>query len=318
MEIKEITHQDIAYHDKRYFIPGHGESAMLEQSIRNSGLISPPIVTTRADGYVVVCGWKRLRIIRAMGQAGFSALVEENQDDGSLFRKAVEENSIVRPFSELEKAWVLAKFKGFGIEEENLIREICPLLGLPAAKWSLEAYLSFHDLEPEVQSVVKDKNLSRQALLALTELSDEGRAAVQPLLSPLGGNKIRELCEDLNEVTRRKRINATEVMNEPEIQELLKSSQLSLQQKAEKMRYLIKTYRYPQYYSWKQRMEEILQKVDWPEDMDFVPTAYFEDQDISVTIKFSGIEDMKAKLKTLTGISESKDFAELIGFLSND
>lgn len=318
MEIKKLRHQDIAYHDKRFFIPGHERSYRLERSVRQVGLISPPLVTPREDGYVVVCGWKRLQVCRALSDEGFSALIDEDRSDRALFRKAVEENAIIRPFNELEKAWVLAKFLGFGMKESDIIHEINPFLGLPATKWALEAYLSFYELEPEIQSVVMDKNLSRQALTALAELDEQARTALLPLLPPLGGNKIRELCEDLYDVSKRRGESGAEVMSRSEIREVQQLHQISMMQKADKIRLMLKTLRNPQYYSWKRRVDETLQKIGWPEDVDLSPSEYFEENDISIKLKFSTIENMRAKLKALTEAGERKEFVEMIGFLSND
>lgn len=318
MEIKNITHQDVAYHDKRFFVPSHGDREGLERSIREFGLINPPVVTARAEGWVVVCGWRRLTVCRSLPEAGLQVLVDEERDDGRLFRRAVEENAIVRPFNELEKAWVLAKFKAFGLPDTDLIREINPFLGLPAAKWSLEAYLSFKNLEPEIQSVVTDKNLSRQALQALAELDEAERAEILPLLAPLGGNKIRELCEDLHEVAGRRRVSGTVIMDDPEIRDVMNSPKLSVQQKADHIRLMIKNMRYPKYVSWKRRMEATLRKVGWPEDVDFVPTAYFEDENISLKMRFGRLEELRAKLRVLMDTIEHEAFIELMENPSHD
>ncbi len=317
MKLTKLKHREIAYKDKRFFIPGHGNSGRLERSIRTVGVINPPIVAPGADGFIVVCGWRRLQVCRRLSDKRFFVLIDETSGDRTLFRKAVEENAVVRPFNELEKAWVLAKFKGFGMEESELIKDINPLLGLASAKWALDNYLSFYELEPEVQVVVMEKNLPRQALTALSELGEEERKEILPLLEPLGGNKIRELCEDLYDVAKRGGVSGSEVMRKREIREVLRMDQMSPVQKSEKIRLILKALRYPEYYSWKRRVEETLNNIGWPEDIDFIPSEYFEENDISIKMKIGKMEDMRDNLKALSELGNRKEFKEMIGFLCN-
>ncbi len=121
-------------------------------SVRKAGLLVPPVLREVGDGlYQVVCGWRRIQVLGALGLESVEALTgsrEEFTDEASL-RRSLLENRFHRGFNEIERAMVFVR-----------LQDEFPSL-LPRLGDVLEADLRFPQEPPALQD--------RRFLLSLPE-----------------------------------------------------------------------------------------------------------------------------------------------------
>ena len=109
MRFTQIDPHDIDLTDERFRISFILSSDELAVSIRDLGLLNPPVLAQRKGGRtILVSGWKRVLACRALSLSPIPVFVADEKDDLELFKGAVYENASVRTLSAVEKAEVRA------------------------------------------------------------------------------------------------------------------------------------------------------------------------------------------------------------------
>ncbi len=306
LDIKEIFLKDERFRTSYFF-----SLEKLKHSLREVGLLQPPLVALRKNRLILVSGWKRVLACIGLSLSYLPVLITEEKDDLKTFLMAFYENLATREFSLLEKAEILGRLKRFGEDEKRIIRHYLPLLDIPATVSHLDTYLVFYQFEPEVKKAIHEKNMSFLSVKPLAELSSQERKRLLPLLLPLGQNKRRELLEDILEVSRMNNIPLQKILLSPEIQAVQESEALTPLQKADRTLLLLRKKRYPALSSMQDSFESLLRKMEWPEEIRISPSPFFEEKDFSVRFSFQNEEQLKAGLLKLVELSARRDFVEI-------
>jgi len=286
MKREKLDIKEIFLKDERFRTSYHFSLEKPKLSLKEVGLLHPPLVALRNDRFILVSGWKRILACVELSLSPLPVLITEEKDDLKTFLMAFYENLATREFSLLEKAEILASLKRLGEDEKRIIQHYLPLLDIPATLSHLDSYLSFSQFEPEVKKAIHEKNMSFLSVKPLVELSSQERERLLPLLLPLGQNKRRELLEDILEVSRMNNTPVQKTLLSPEIQAVQESETLTLLQKADRTLLLLRKKRYPALSSMQDSFESLLRKMDWPEEIRISPSPFFEEEDFTVRFSF--------------------------------
>jgi len=311
MKKERIDLNEIFLKDERYRTSFHFSLEKLKLSLKETGLLHPPLVVFRSERFILVSGWKRILACAELSLSPIPVLITEEKDDLKTFLMAFYENLATREFSLLEKAEILTRLKRFGEDEKRITRDYMPLLDIPATLPNLDKYLAFSQFEPEVKKAVHEKNMSFSSVKPLVEFSSRERKQLLPLLLPLGQNKRRELLEDILEVSRKSDTAVHKILLSPEIKAVQESETLTPLQKADSIRLLSRKKRYPAFSSMQDSFESLLRKIDWPEEIAISPSPFFEEEDFTVRFTFRSEEQLKAGLLKLEELSARKDFSKI-------
>ncbi len=311
MKKAKLSLDDISLKDERFRISYYFSLEKLVLSLRKVGLINPPMVTIRNNHPILVTGWKRVLACLKASFASIPVFVIEEEDELKTFLMAFYENLATRKYSLLEKAEVVKRLKYFGEREESIVKDYLPLLEIPPTPYHLDLFLTFSRFKKELKRFIYQKNLPFASLERLAEFNASERKLLLPLLQPLGQNKQKEILEDLREIAIKNDISAEKVLESDEIQEALKSENVSTLQKADKIRYLLKKKRYPHLHSWKNAFDASLSRVQWPEAIGIHHSPFFEDEDISVNFDFKNEEEFRDCLKKLQKVASKKELSRL-------
>jgi len=311
MKKERIDLNEIFLKDERYRTSFHFSLEKLKLSLKETGLLHPPLVVFRSERFILVSGWKRILACAELSLSPIPVLITEEKDDLKTFLMAFYENLATREFSLLEKAEILTRLKRFGEDEKRIIRHYLPLLDIPATLLYLDTYLAFSQFEPEVKKAIHEKNMSFSSVKPLVEFSSRERKQLLPLLLPLGQNKRRELLEDILEVSRKSDTAVHKILLSPEIKAVQESETLTPLQKADSIRLLSRKKRYPAFSSLQDSFESLLRKIDWPEEIAISPSPFFEEEDFTVRFTFKSEEQLKAGLLKLEELSARKDFSKI-------
>ena len=311
MKKERIDLNEIFLKDERYRTSFHFSLEKLKLSLKETGLLHPPLVVFRSERFILVSGWKRILACAELSLSPIPVLITEEKDDLKTFLMAFYENLATREFSLLEKAEILTRLKRFGEDEKRIIRHYLPLLDIPATLLYLDTYLAFSQFEPEVKKAVHEKNMSFSSVKPLVEFSSRERKQLLPLLLPLGQNKRRELLEDILEVSRKSDTAVHKILLSPEIKAVQESETLTPLQKADSIRLLSRKKRYPAFSSLQDSFESLLRKIDWPEEIAISPSPFFEEEDFTVRFTFRSEEQLMAGLLKLEELSARKDFSKI-------
>jgi len=280
-------------------------------SLREIGLINPPLVTIRNDRFILVTGWKRVLACLKLSFPFVPVRVSEEKDDLQNFLIAIHENLATRDFSLVEKAEIIRRLMTFGVKSSRVMSDYLPLLDVPAAFSFYEKYLALAELESDLKKVIHEKDIPFSVLQIFLELKPGTRRLVMPILMPLGQNKQKEILEDLQEISQRENITAEEILKSREILPIQSSDKLSPLQKADKIRVWLRKRRYPSFSSWEESFDLTLRKMRWPKEIALKHSPFFEDEDISVAFSFKNKKEFEESISKLKQLASQKEFSKL-------
>ncbi len=311
MNVEQVPLDTLYLQDERFRISRFFALDRLILSLKEIGLVHPPLVIWRDNLLILVTGWKRILACLELSLSPIPVVCLEEQDDLKVFLKAFHENLTIREYSLLEKAEILKKLKHFGEKEKSIVRHYLPRLGIPSTAYHLDTYLAFSEFHPDIQKTIHEKQMSFAVLELLASFSPQDRKRLLPLLLPLGLNKQRELLEDCREISIREDLSAVEILMSSDIRKILTSKKLSDLQKSNEIRHLLRKKRYPHLSSQQERFVTTLKNVDWQRDVNLEPSRFFEEDKMTLRFNFKNEEELKDTLSKLQEVSSKKEFVKI-------
>jgi ParB-like chromosome segregation protein Spo0J len=311
MRLETIRLSRINLRDERFRISHFFDVEPMAQSIREIGLRNPPLVLDRDNRFILVSGWKRVLACRDIGLSEIPALVNDQGDDLKVFVAAVQENLLHRALSLTEKAVILDKLLAFGMGKKAVVGETMPSLLLPATTSHLRRLLDLVRARGDVKKYAHEKDIPIGVLESLLRFGDADRSRILPVLRPLGQNKQKEVLDDLWEISRRDRVSVRRVLGGRQIGETLRSAKLSPLQKADRVRRILRSLRYPALSSRQASFDMILRKMGRPREIVIQPSPYFDDDRVGVSFRFRSADEFRERLTELERLAARPEFLRL-------
>jgi len=297
--------------DERFRISCHSNLDKIIFSLKEIGLVNPPIVTLREPHIVLVSGWKRVLGCINLSFSQIPVYMLDEKDDLKAFRMSFYENLATRSYDIVEKAEIVGKLKKLGEDTNSIVKKYLPLIDIHPTRFHLDVYLAVFKFDPEIKKLILEKNVLFSSLQLLTEFTPRERRLLLPLLSCLGQNKMKEILEDLLEISWKHNIPAWKFLLSRDIRDIQDSENLSSVQKADKIRLLLRRKRYPTLFAWTESFDSVLKKMCWPKEVSVSPSNYFEGEEIYVKFNFENMEEFRKKLAKLQELSSRKEFSDI-------
>jgi ParB family chromosome partitioning protein len=311
MKKKNLSLKEISLEDERFRISYYFSLEKLILSIQKVGLLNLPLVALRDKRFILASGWKRVLACIKLSLSSIPVFVLEEEDDLKTFLAAFYENFATREFSLLEKAEILSRLKKFGKDEKSIVKHYLPLLDIPSTLSNLESFLAFSRIEPEVKRVIHQKNMPFSSVKLIVGFTSQERKLLLPLLLPSGQNKLKEILEDLKEISRRNDIAAKKILSSKEILDIRGSEKLSPVQKADKIRLILRKKRYPALSLREESFNSLLNKLKLPKAVMVKPSPFFEEESFSLNFSFGSSEELKTNLLKLQELALKKEFSAI-------
>jgi len=308
---KVLPVEEIDLQDERFRIRPTGALDPVMASIREVGLIQPPLLVKREDRLVIMSGWRRVSACLCLGRTDLPVLIEEIPEDLTAFRKSFYENLSIRKFSPAEKADVLKKFLEFGEEPRILVRRFLPLLGIPSTRRHLDDYLGFAGLDEDTRLMIHEIQPDFATLRILAAMTRKERLLLRPFLQRLGKNRRKQVLSDLHELTRIRDVSVEEIMGGAELRTVFKNSQPPGFEQAENLRVSLRRLRYPRLSAWRERFSEKIADLELPSDVRIDPGPNFEGDEMSLSFSFRDGEELRDTLRRLMSLAGSRRIEDL-------
>ena len=311
MKKKNLSLKEISLEDERFRISYYFSLEKLILSIQKVGLLYPPLVALRDKHFILASGWKRVLACIKLGMSSLPVFVTEEEEELKTFLAAFYENLATREFYLLEKAEILSRLKKFGEDEKKIVQRYLPLLDIPSTLSNLESYLAFSRFEPELKRIIHEKNMPFSSVKLLAGYNPQERKSLLPLLLPSGQNRMKEILEDLMEISRRNDIAPQKILSSKEVLDIMGHEKLSPLQKADKIRFFLKKKRYPALSSRKESFDYLLNKLRLPKTIVVKPSPFFEEENFSVNFSFGNSEELKTNLLKLQELTSKQEFSAI-------
>jgi len=312
MKKKNLSLKEIFHEDERFRISYYFSLEKLILSIQNVGLLNPPLVAFRDKHFILVSGWKRVLACIKLSLSYLPVFVIEEEDELKTFLAAFYENFAKREFSLLEKSEILSRLKRFGEDDKKIIKHYLPLLDIPSTLSHLESYLAFSKFESGVKRIIHQKNMPFSSVKLLAGFTPQERKSLLPLLLPSGQNRVKEILEDLKEISRRNDTAPKTVLSSKEILNIMESEKLSPLQRADRIRLILKKKRYPELTSRRESFDALLKKLQLPKTVAVKPSPFFEEENFSVSFSFGNRKELKTNLLKLQELASKQELSAML------
>ncbi len=315
--IRKIPLKQIDLADETFSVNFMADLQRIRSSIEEVGVLQPVLLKEKRDGFQIVCGFRRISVLKELliPEVKARVLEEKERDDLSLFSIALHENLTTRGLNTVEKAIALDKLiHRFKLHRSDVIAKILPLFSLETSEKILNTYLLLAGIEDEVKRFVAEEEVSRSNIRRLAAFSADDRKAFLSLVSPLklGENRLREVLTFLEEITRRDQVTVEGVIGRPEIQSILCQEELTPSQRTEKVKTLLMRSRYPRMYQLEERFEAKRKELNLPVGVTLRHPPFFEGKGLKIELQCETMEQYRMLLSALAGLQEKKTFQEIL------
>ena len=204
-------------------------------------------------------------------------------------------------FSGIQIGRVLKQFRDSDFTTEEIADQVLPKLGL---KPSVRLVRQLLDLKIVLETIELPESLLRLESEELLPLLKFSRTALPDVAAfcarmEVGGKKLRNLLQVLDEVSRLKEMSADEVLKLPEIMEITGRSSLQAPVRYRLLKQQLDTWRYPELSDLRQRFEQGRQRLNLSQRITLESDPYFENDDLTLSLKISSIQELRKHLKDL-------------------
>ena len=312
-----IPLQQIDLSDDTFSVNYLPDLQKLRSSIEKVGLIQPVILRKKSGGYQIVCGFRRISIMKELGKSEIESKVfeEKEMDEFQFFSLSLHENLTTRGFNTVEKAIALDKLiHRFQIDPDIVLQTFLPLFLLEPNEKILNTFLSLAQMEEETKAYVLREEVSRSNIRKFATLNPDDRIAILSLISPLklGENRLKEILTLLEEISRRNQNRVREIVQRPEIQAVLSQKELTPSQKTERVKKILVDLRYPKMNQLEEEFEKKKKGLNLPSSVTLHHQPFFEGRGLRVQFQFETMEEYQAVLSALSLLSGREEFQDIL------
>ena len=317
MDIRKIPLQQIDLLDDTFSVNYLPDLQKLRSSIEEVGLIQPVLLRKKSGGHQIICGFRRISVMKELGTSEIESRVfeEKETDELQLFSLSLSENLTTRGFNAVEKGIALEKLiRRFQVDPAAVIKTFLPFFSLEPNEKILNTYLSLAQMEDEIKTYVLKEEVSRSNIRRLSALTPDDRMAIFSLISrlKLGENRLREALTLLEEISRRNQCKEKDIVQRSEIQAILSQKELTPSQKTERIKKVLTDLRYPKLNQLEKAFEKKRKDLSLPSNISLHHPPFFEGKGLKIEFQFESMEEYRSILKSLSSLPDKKEFEEII------
>jgi len=166
----------------------------------------------------------------------------------------------------------------------------------------------------DIERKIADGRISYGTGLVLKLLEKKERSALSDFLETLkpSVNKMREIAENLYEISKRENLTVAELIESREIRNIM-SLGISRKRKIELLRNFLREKRFPEFSKKTSRIRSKIKALKLPPKIKISYPENFEKEKLTATIEFSNSEELEELLLSLR--RKKKEFDDIIELL---
>lgn len=279
-------------------------------SIKNVGLINPPILIKKKSKYTIICGFRRIAACRILGLLNIEAKIPvSNANELDCLKVAITDNSFQRPLNLIEQSKSLFMLSGF-FKDITSLADAASSLGLPCNPSLIKKIINIYHLPSPIQDSVLSNTISLSMAVELGRFEKDAGITFARIFNDLklGLNKQRELITLINEISLRENIPVMKVIQESNFQEILQNDEFDRTKKTEKLRFYLKKRRYPSIAQAEQDFESLINELKLKNGMKLIPPKNFEGNTFIIKLYFNNLKELQDHSDTLKKIIQNPIF----------
>ncbi|MBC8258597.1 MAG: hypothetical protein H8E38_06235 [SAR324 cluster bacterium] len=286
----------------------------VRDSLQQNGVLYPLLVqAVPGKKYRVIDGFKRISWLANNGPTSLQnkekisipcVIISESMPEREVVYVRLETlNTSSSNYSGVHVGRILKQLHDLDFSNAEIAAQVFPKFGL---KPSVRLVRQLLDLNIVLKTMTLQKallNLGCEDLLPLLKFSQSVLPDVTALCTRMEvtGKKWRNLLQLLDEVSRLLQISVAEVLKLPEILEILGRSSLQSPVRYRLLKQQLETLRYPELSAMRKRFEQRLQRLNLAPRITLESDPYFENDDLTLSLKIRSVQELRKHLKLLGG-----------------
>ncbi|MGD9305524.1 MAG: ParB N-terminal domain-containing protein [Desulfobacterales bacterium] len=313
-DTQNIKLSAVAVEDNTYRITTSSKIDGLVASIRQIGLIHPPIVKQSPSGYLIISGFRRIAACDYLGWKEFAAqILDADFDVAQCIYLAIVENALQRPLNLIEIFRCISLLSSI-ITDERILTETASKLGLPSDPGLIRKIKKIGDLDTSIQEGILTNTISLAMVTELAKLEPNAGVALTKVYARLkiGLNRQREFMMLLDEIAHRENSTIANLLNEGVIQQVLDDHNLDRAQKRRQIQAYLRQRRFPAISRMKNEFNKQIKKLQLGNQISLTPPKDFEGSNYTLKLTFSSLSEFEELQSRLDRIIQSKGLSKFL------
>lgn len=307
--------------DATYCITSRYPSNDLVGSIRQIGLLRPPLLKADGDRYVIISGFSRIAACRQLGWSSITVgLMDASTTAEQCAIVAVADKTAHRALNLVEQAHAVNLLARV-FDEKSAFNAAVRRAGLDINEQLFTKLKRVAELPPLMQSGLIEGVIALPVALAIDQMTDkEAAMAVNQLLyeSNYSLNQQREILDSVIAVSRRDGISIPRLLSEGPIGDIRQNIEMDHRHKARMIRISLKALRYPTISSVEKQFQHLVKKLKLPDKAQLIAPLNFESRSFALRFEFDNQNDLEAMQKLLNRLISAPEIKQLWGLFRLD
>lgn len=312
--VRTISLAQINTADRTCRITTRTGSEDLTPSIRSIGVINPPILVDRSDGFTIVAGFRRIDACCNLGWHSILAKVlEPSTPELQCAQLAICDNALQRPLNLIEQSRSAAMLLRFIKDDASLVKA-ASAVGLAANPVYLKRIVSLCRLPRSIQRGVSTERIPLTMALELGKLENDTGTRFAELFCDLklGFNKQREILTLAQEIALREDVAIEALLAEKALAEILDAQDTDRNLKTRHLRSYLKRRRFPAITDAEKAFARCVKNMALEPGVSLKPPANFEGRRYTLTLSFRNRSELAEYEAVVAKIVRDPDFGKIL------
>jgi ParB family chromosome partitioning protein len=315
LKLAEIDLSDIDLTDERYRISYSDENiTRLAQSIRETGLIHPPMVKLMNDKFIIVSGFNRIRaLIKNCAEKTLVVQLPALKTDLHCLVAAVSTRAFQRELSHFELIVGCTRLAWF-LDKKEIAQKSAAVFNMELNSRFVGELLTIGTLPDPAMEMIRTGKLSLKSAGRISSLDPETIHGFLNLFSKIHAstNKQLEIILYITEISARDGIEPRQIFNDPIIQDILEDDNKDPGSKTKVLRARLFAKRYPTLSDVCQHMDQKIAGLKLDTRIRFSPPENFESQNYTISFAAKNFSEFEASVKSLRSALENNTLKEIL------
>jgi ParB family transcriptional regulator, chromosome partitioning protein len=312
-----IKLSDIDVKNTHYKISsGEEDLTSLVESIKEAGLINPPIVRSCDNKFIIISGFKRVNacLLNQQTYIRVRLLTYDSKDldfisaisaiSENAFQKGLTIYEIIKSVSLLGKFW----------DEKTICKKSRAVLNMDLGQKYIKNLHKVISMPRSVLQLLKESKLSLKAALRLGEFDNDTIGLFAGVFSKIkvSSNKQLDIIGFFKEISSREDIILADLIKSIDIKTILESENPDQGYKGNLLRSFLYQRRYPTVFKTKSEFNDAVKALKLHKDIKIEAPLDFEGMTYQVRLSFNDISTFKQHIKKLETVSDAPSLKEIL------
>ncbi|MCP3921146.1 MAG: ParB/RepB/Spo0J family partition protein [Desulfobacterales bacterium] len=311
IKIEKVKLEDIDS-DEKFRVTTNNCIKELLSSIKEDGLITPPLLIFEKNKYLIVSGFRRLSACKKLNVAEINAIVLDEPDELKLHKYAILENSKHRNLNVIEQSIAVTRLLPF-FDGADSAKEISKITGIPQNPSLIDKLTQISKLPTRIKNYMLDDSISMVIGLELSNL--ENRVAIKFAdifhFLKMSLNIQKEVLTNIVEISHREKISLDDIFNTKEIFDILADQDKNRNEIASCFRQYLKKRRYPELSKAEKFYIDKTKTLNL-KNIKLIPPKFFEGDNYTISMNFKTTSDLTKYAEEIDSLSQNEIMDEIL------